>query len=95
MMGSEFGCCDRVARGLVDGVFLGGAYVAWRRGSTGDLDGLMREFVPKCSNFNVLLSGNVGAIGDKLDNRPRKRYNWLTLLSSRCGVGEQYSKRQS
>ena len=51
-------------------------YSPWERGSNENLNGLIRQYIPKKSNFDDYSDEDIKAIQDKLNNRPRKRYNY-------------------
>jgi len=42
------------------------------------LNGLIRQYFPKKSNFDNIKTKQVNDAVEKLNNRPRKRYNFLT-----------------
>jgi len=42
------------------------------------LNGLVRQYFPKKSNFDNIKTKQVNDVVEKLNNRSRKRYNFLT-----------------
>jgi len=42
------------------------------------INGLVRQYIPKGTNFENISQEFIKEIEDKLNNRPRKSLNWLT-----------------
>jgi len=53
-------------------------YHSWERGTNENFNGLLREYFPKGSPFAMLTQEHVAAAIRSLNNRPRKRLNYLT-----------------
>lgn len=60
------------------GVFFADPYSPWQRGSNENVNGLLREYLPKGSDLSVHDATDLARIQDKLNHRPRKRLNYLT-----------------
>jgi IS30 family transposase len=60
--------------------FFANPYSPWERGSNENLNGLIRQYIPKKSNFDDYTDEDIKTIQDKLNNRPRKRYNYETPI---------------
>ena len=60
--------------------FFANPYSPWERGSNENLNGLIRQYIPKKSNFDDYTDEEIKTIQDKLNNRPRKRYNYETPI---------------
>lgn len=56
------------------------AYRFWERGSNENVNGLIRDFFPKKTDFKQISDQELQAVEDNLNNRPRKRLGWLTPL---------------
>jgi len=52
--------------------------LSWQRGANENLNGLVRQYFPKKSNFDNIKTKQINDAVEKLNNRPRKRYNFLT-----------------
>jgi IS30 family transposase len=50
----------------------------WQRGSNENLNGLIRDFYPKGTNFNPVTSAEITHMQDLLNDRPRKTLGWAT-----------------
>ena len=53
-------------------------YSSWQKGSVENLNGLIREFFPKKSNLDMISKTEIYLVQEKLNNRPRKKLNYLT-----------------
>jgi IS30 family transposase len=69
---------------LVAAVYFADAYSSWQRGSNENLNGLIRQYYPKRSDFKQLTQKQVNKVQTKLNNRPRKRYNYRTPVEQRA-----------
>ena len=47
-----------------------------KRGSNENLNGLGRQYIPKSSDFSILSDEIIKEIQTKLNNRPRKRFDY-------------------
>jgi transposase, IS30 family len=54
--------------------FFANPYSPWERGSNENLNGLVRQYIPKSSDFTEYSDQQIKEIEIKLNNRPRKRY---------------------
>ncbi|MEK6868036.1 MAG: IS30 family transposase, partial [Nanoarchaeota archaeon] len=53
-------------------VYFSHPYSAWERGTNENTNGLIRRFLPKQTDFNLVPQTQLQNIEDKLNNRPRK-----------------------
>lgn len=51
-------------------------YSPWERGSNENLNGLVRQYIPKRMDFTELTDERILEIQNKINNRPRKRYSY-------------------
>ena len=51
-------------------------YHSWERGSNENLNRLVRQYLPKKTDFTTITEQQIKEIEDKLNNRPRKRFNY-------------------
>lgn len=77
--GSEFAAHLEITKGLrIKGlpditVYFADSYCSWQKGAVESVNKLIRQYIPKKSNFNDLSDQFVKKVGQKLNNRPRKR----------------------
>lgn len=53
-------------------------YHSWERGSNENLNGLIRQYLPKNKSMHMLTQAQCNKIADRLNQRPRKRFNFRT-----------------
>lgn len=69
------------------------AYHSWERGSNENLNGLIRRFLPKGTDFRTVSNKQIGHIEYLINSRPRKRLGWKTpyeVFYEMTGVALQY-----
>ncbi len=76
--GKEFANHKEIAEELNIDYFFAKPYHSWERGANENLNGLVRQYFPKKTNFDLIQKGQVKKVEEILNNRPRKRYNYLT-----------------
>ena len=75
-------------------VYFAHPYSPWERGTNENTNGLIRDFFPKGTDFNIIPSGRIKNVQELLNNRPRKILNWSTpnevfndmILKGKSGV---------
>ena len=58
--------------------FYAHAYSSWERGCNENLNGLIRRYLPKKTDFNTVSDEDIKKIEYLLNSRPRKRLGWKT-----------------
>lgn len=53
-------------------------YSSWQKWGVENLNGLIRQYLPRHIDFESLSDEDIYVIQEKLNNRPRKRLKWLT-----------------
>ena len=76
--GSEMASHDKIASLFDDGVFFAHPGKPWQRGSNENVNGLLRQYFPKHSDLSIHNADALKAIAAKLNDRPRKRLNWIS-----------------
>ena len=76
--GKEFANHKNIAEALNIDFYFAKPYHSWQRGANENLNGLVRQYFPKKHNFDTITNLQVEKAIKKLNNRPRKRYNYLT-----------------
>lgn len=78
--GVEFASYDMIKTRTKAEVFFADAYSSYQRGSNENLNGLVRQYFPKRYDFKLITKRQVERVERKLNNRPRKRYDYCTPL---------------
>jgi len=78
--GKEFAAHEIVASELNVDYYFAHPYHSWERGSNENLNGLIRQYIPKKTPFEDITQEYIKSIETKLNNRPRKRFNFETPI---------------
>jgi IS30 family transposase len=85
--GPEFTAYAKLMQWLGVVVYFAAPYRAWQRGSNENLNGLVRQFYPKGTNFKKVTRRDVKRIEQLLNDRPRRRLGYRTpneVLHEKC-----------
>lgn len=82
--GIEFSDYETIQKQTDSTIYFADAYSSYQRGSNENLNGLIRQYYPKRSDFKHLTQKQVNKVQAKLNNRPRKRYNYRTPVEQRA-----------
>jgi IS30 family transposase len=74
--GKEFAEHERISEELGIDFYFAKPYHSWQRGSNENLNGLIRQYIPKKTDLNNVADIQIDTIVKKLNNRPRKRYSF-------------------
>ncbi|WP_294265744.1 IS30 family transposase [uncultured Chryseobacterium sp.] len=74
--GKEFAHHQRIAQSLEIDYFFARPYQSWQRGANENLNGLVRQYFPKKTNFESITRQEVNRVVNILNNRPRKRFGF-------------------
>jgi len=74
--GKEFAEHQNIAELLSIDYYFAHPYHSWERGSNENLNGLIRQYIPKKADFKKLTCEYIKSIEKKLNTRPRKRFNY-------------------
>lgn len=74
--GKEFAAHKIVAEKLNIDYYFARPYHSWERGANENLNGLVRQYIPKKSDFSILTDEYINKIETKINNRPRKRLDY-------------------
>jgi IS30 family transposase len=78
--GKEFAGHETVAEKLAIDYYFAHPYHSWERGSNENLNGLIRQYFTKGSDFTKLSESDIKYIENKLNRRPRKRFNFKSPI---------------
>ncbi|MFY7732524.1 MAG: IS30 family transposase, partial [Bacteroidia bacterium] len=70
--GKEFTNHQEITKEIGVKIYFANPYHSWERGTNENMNGLIRQYIPKKSDFNNYSVENIIEIQDKLNNRPRK-----------------------
>jgi transposase, IS30 family len=70
--GKEFADHERIAHDLQVDFFFAHPYAAWERGANENMNGLIRQYIPKTQNFALVTDMDLICIMNRLNHRPRK-----------------------
>jgi transposase, IS30 family len=59
-------------------VYFADPHAPWQRGSNENINGLLREYLPKGTDLSTYTATQLQAIQDELNDRPRKRFGYRT-----------------
>ena len=78
--GKEFAMHEKIAKTLRAKVYFAKPYHSWERGLNEHTNGLVRQYFPKRTRFDIVTEEEVQKIEDLLNSRPRKILNFQTPL---------------
>jgi IS30 family transposase len=78
--GKEFSEHKTIQKQLQTKVFFADPYSSYQRGTNANTNGLIRQYFPKKTDFNTVEIEQVKLAQDQLNNRPRKKLNFLTPI---------------
>lgn len=76
--GSEFAQHELIAKKLVAGYYFAHPYSSWERGLNEYTNKLVRQYIPKGTNFDFYDDQHIKLIQNKINRRPRKKLNFQT-----------------
>jgi transposase, IS30 family len=76
--GKEFADHKIIAKDLKTDIYFADPYSAYQRGTNENTNGLIRQYLPKGTDFKNVTNEELKAIENKLNNRPRKSLDYLT-----------------
>lgn len=76
--GKEFADHQTISKALDIDFYFARPYHSWERGSNENLNGLIRQYIPKKTDFNLITDEYVQYVENELNNRPRKRFDYET-----------------
>lgn len=70
--GKEFANHERIAHALRVDFFFAHPYAAWERGTNENMNGLIRQYIPKTQDFAAVTNAVLFWVMNRLNHRPRK-----------------------
>ena len=78
--GSEFSRFAEIEKNHDTTVYFADPHSPWQRGSNENINGLLRFFFPKGTNFLDVSDDDVDEVVSLINNRPRKCLDWLSPI---------------
>lgn len=78
--GKEFAEHQFIANELNIDFFFATPYHSWERGCNENLNGLIRQYIPKKTDFNTISDEFIQFVQNQLNNRPRKRFKFKSPI---------------
>ena len=74
--GKEFADHQKIAKDLGVNFYFAKPYHSWERGANENLNGLIRQYIPKKTDFSTLDDEYIDWVAERINSRPRKRLNY-------------------
>jgi IS30 family transposase len=94
--GKEFAEHQQIANTLQIDFYFANPYASWERGLNENSNGLLRQYIPKKTDFSSLTQQDIDKFAFLLNTRPRKSLNYATpleVLLRSVGVNFFYALR--
>lgn len=85
--GKEFAGHEQLSERLQMAIYFAHAYSSNERATNENTNGLLRQYFPKKTDFRDISHHALAHVTDQLNNRPRKRLNYLTPLETLTKAG--------
>ena len=82
--GKEFAYHKQIAEALECEVYFARPYHSWERGTNENMNGLIRQYFPKGTDFDQVTDEEIAAVERKLNMRPRKRLGYRAPIEVFC-----------
>ena len=85
--GKEFAAHEEIAEALNAAIYFAHPYASWERGTNENTNGLIRQYIPKGTNFKELDMEDIRFIENRLNLRPRKCIDFdlpMVFLKNHC-----------
>jgi len=76
--GREFAGHEEISKQLDADFYFAHPYASWERGTNENINGLIRQYFPKHSDFTTITQQEINTAMERLNNRPRKRLGYRT-----------------
>lgn len=76
--GSEFACHKKIAKALDTTVYFADSYASWQKGAIENENKLIRQYIPKGTDFRELSEDFIKEVQYKINRRPREKLNFST-----------------
>ena len=76
--GTEFACHEMIAKSIGTKVYFADPYSSWQKGAIKNVNGLIRQYIPKNTCFSNISQQQITKIMQKINTRPREKLNFST-----------------
>ena len=76
--GREFAAHQTISKALEIDFYFARPYHSWERGANENLNGLIRQYIPKQTDFSTITDEYIKFVENELNNRTRKRHDFQT-----------------
>jgi IS30 family transposase len=76
--GSEFAAHEWISKKLDVPVYFTDSYSSWQKGNIENTNKLIRQYIPKGTDFRNITDKRIAMIQEKINRRPREKLNFLT-----------------
>lgn len=76
--GLEFASHEKITKSIGVPVYFTDPYSSWQKGSVENINGLIRQYIPKTTTFEHISQQQITKIMEKINNRPRVKLNFST-----------------
>lgn len=76
--GPEFASHQDITKALGAKVYFADSYCSWQKGAIENTNKLIRQYIPKNTDFNKITDAFVSMVQKKLNIRPREKLNFST-----------------
>lgn len=84
--GTEFHQYQKIEERSAAKFFFANPYHSWERGSNENVNGLIRQYLPKTQSMAAVTQQQCDHIADQLNRRPRKRFDYKTPEEMYYGI---------
>lgn len=85
--GKEFAGHEKIGQVLGVDIFFAHTYASWERGTNENTNGLIRQYIPKNTDFRKLTNADTCFVENRLNLRPRKCLDFsqpMVILKNHC-----------
>ena len=76
--GTEFACHEMIAKSIGTKIYFADPYSSWQKGAIENVNGLIRQYIPKNTCFSNISQQQITKIMQKINTRPREKLNFST-----------------
>lgn len=82
--GTEFAEHQLIAKKIKANFYFAHPYASWERGINEYTNKLVRQYIPKSMNFNLVFERYIQLVSKQINNRPRKKLNYHSPYEIFC-----------